>query len=93
MAWLMVSPSVSRGTAFVVSVGVVRGLAHGPSVQFIARSPHGSAHLEDADHVARGIAERTVANAPRLVGRLLDDLGVPGLQLLEGAVKGPWWPG
>ena len=34
-----------------------------------------------------GIAEGAVANAPRLVGRLLDDLGAAGLQLLEGAVE------
>src|SRR5215203_6192940 len=47
----------------------------------------GSGHLEDADQVARGIAEGAVADAPRLVGRLLDDLGVARLQLVERAVE------
>src|ERR671915_128393 len=46
-----------------------------------------SAQLLDADQVARGIAKGAVADAVRLVGRLLDDLGVAGLQPLEGAVK------
>src|SRR5260370_1100043 len=51
------------------------------------RSPGGSAQPLDADQVARGIAEGAVANPVRLVDRLLDDLGVPGLQPLEGAVE------
>ena len=37
--------------------------------------------------VARGVAEGAVADAVRLLGRLLDDLGVAGLQPLEGAVE------
>jgi hypothetical protein len=45
------------------------------------------AQLLDADRVARGIAEAAVANPVRLVGRLLDDLGVAGLQPPEGAVE------
>ena len=45
------------------------------------------AQLLDADQVARGIAEGAVADAVGLVGRLLDDLGVAGLQPLEGAVE------
>ena len=53
----------------------------------------GSAQLLDADQVARGIAEGAVANPVRLLGRLLDDLGVAGLQPLEGAVEVRWWPG
>jgi hypothetical protein len=48
--------------------------------------PDGSAKLLDADQVARGIAEGAIADPVRLVGRLLDDLGVAGLQPLEGAV-------
>src|SRR3954449_9103140 len=44
-----------------------------------------SAELLDAEQVARGIAEGAVANSVRLLGRLLDDLGVAGLQPLEGA--------
>src|SRR5215216_2738893 len=47
--------------------------------------PDGSAQLLDADQVARGIAERAVANPVRLVGRLLHDLRV-ALQALEDAV-------
>src|SRR3954454_19440720 len=42
--------------------------------------------LLDADEVARGIAEGAVADPVRLVGRLLDDFGVTGLQPREGAV-------
>src|SRR5882672_11664272 len=51
------------------------------------RSPDGSAQLLDADQVARGIAEGAVANAVRLLGRLLDDLGAAGLYPLEGVVE------
>ena len=43
--------------------------------------------FQDADQVARAIAEGTIANHVRLLGRLLDDLGVGGLQTLEGAVE------
>ena len=39
-----------------------------------------SADSLDADQVAGGIAEGAVANAVRLLGRLLHDLGVAGLQ-------------
>src|SRR3954453_574871 len=46
-----------------------------------------SAQLLDADQGARGIAEGAVADPVRLVGRLLDDVGVAGLQPLEGAVE------
>jgi hypothetical protein len=53
----------------------------------LALTLHGSAQLLDADQVARGIAEGAVADPVRLVGRLLDDLGVAGLQPLEGAVE------
>jgi hypothetical protein len=43
--------------------------------------------LLDADQVARRVAERAVANPVGLIGRLLDDLRVPGLQPLEGGVE------
>src|SRR5215469_18596616 len=46
-----------------------------------------SAQLVDANHVARGVAEGTIANAVWLLGRLLNDLGAAGPQLLEGAVE------
>src|SRR6266511_6186369 len=51
------------------------------------RSPDGSALLLDADQVARWIAEGAVANPVRLLDRLLDDLGVAGLQPREDAVE------
>ncbi|MQA25729.1 MAG: hypothetical protein GEU94_09680 [Micromonosporaceae bacterium] len=35
-----------------------------------------------------GSRKETVANAVRLLGRLLDDLGIAGLQPLEGAFLG-----
>src|SRR4051812_29452952 len=44
-------------------------------------------HLLDSDQVAGGIAEGAVADPVRLVGGLLDHLGVAGLQPLEGAVE------
>src|SRR6266508_1910887 len=46
-----------------------------------------SAHLLDPDLVAGRIAESAVAGAVRLLGRLLDDLCVAGLDALEGAVE------
>src|ERR1700716_3661372 len=57
------------------------------SVRSYLRSRDGSAQLDDADEVARGIAEGAVANAVRLLDRLLNDVGVAGLQPLEGAVE------
>jgi hypothetical protein len=36
---------------------------------------------------ARGIADGAVANPVRLLGRLLDDVGVAGLQPVDGAVE------
>jgi hypothetical protein len=38
----------------------------------------GSAQLVDADQVARGITDSAVANAVRLLDRLLDDVGAGG---------------
>ena len=46
--------------------------------------PGGSVELLDADQVACGIAQGAVANAVRVLGRLLDDLGA-GLQPCEGS--------
>src|SRR5262245_41278421 len=68
----------------------MRGLVSAPDGMRLCtwlRSPGGSARFLDADQVAGGIAEGAVANAVRLVGRLLDDLGVAGLQPLEGGVE------
>src|SRR3972149_3109114 len=48
---------------------------------------HRSGQLVGADQVARGIAEGAVANAVRLLGRLLGALGVAGLHPLESAVE------
>src|SRR4051812_32898576 len=47
------------------------------------------AQLLDADQVAREIADGAVANAVRLLGRLLDELGAAGLQPREDAVEVP----
>src|ERR1700710_2074551 len=47
----------------------------------------GSAQFLDADHVARGVAEGAVPDAVGLLGRLLHDLGVVGLDLLEDRVE------
>src|ERR1700682_5753712 len=84
---LIVSPSGGRGRLR----GLRRRRARAPSrcrlCRSWLRSPDGSAQLLDADQVARGIAEGAVANAVRLLGRLLDELGAGGLHPLEGAVE------
>jgi hypothetical protein len=68
----------------VVGVSV---LSHSHLITGEHSPPDGLAQFLDADQVARGIAEGAVANSVRLVGRLLDHLGVAGLQPLEGAVE------
>src|SRR3981081_1084953 len=87
VAMLIVSPSVTRGRLR----GLRRRRARAPSRCRLCgsgpRSPDGSAELVDADLVARVIAEGAVANAVRLRGRRLDDLGAAGLQPREGAVE------
>src|SRR5580704_11157237 len=61
---------------------------HGTRLCTWLRSPTVSAEFLDADQVARRIAEGAVANAVRLLGRLLDDLGgVAGLYPPEGTVE------
>src|SRR6516225_5892081 len=60
---------------------------HGMRLCTWLRSRPGSAQLLYAYQVARGIAEGAVANSVRLLDRLLDDLGVAGLQPLEGGVE------
>src|SRR5919201_520663 len=45
-----------------------------------------SAQLLNPDERAGRVAEGAVAHSVRLIGRLLDDLGVAGLQPIEGAV-------
>src|SRR5437773_9412439 len=51
----------------------------------IASRPHSG--LRDAHEVARGVAERAVARAPRLGRRLLEYLGARGPDLLERGVE------
>src|SRR4051794_7887900 len=46
-----------------------------------------SAQFLDTDHIAGGIAEGAVANPVRLLGRLLDDVGVAGLQPREDVIE------
>src|SRR5580658_2188284 len=53
----------------------------------MAAIPGGSAQLLNADQVARGITKGAVANPVGLLDRLLDDLGVAGLNPLEGVVE------
>ena len=43
--------------------------------------------LVDAHQIARRVTHGTVSRAPRLFGRLLDDLGARGAYLLEGGVE------
>src|SRR6266545_913671 len=77
LAWLAVAGILILFTLALTWIAVIPGLS--------AKSADGSAQLLDADQVARGIAEGAVADPVRLLGRLLDDLGVAGLQPLEGA--------
>src|SRR4051794_30637769 len=69
----------------ILSYGCTRGASSQPSVG--PGSPDRSAQLLDTDQVARGVAEGAVAHPVRLLDRLLDDLGVAGLQPLEDAVE------
>src|SRR5919204_857382 len=74
---LKVSPRQSPSSAIRLSIS--------PDADSFMSSS--SAQLLDTDEVARGIADRAVANPPRLLGWLLGDLGVAGLQPLERAVE------
>src|SRR5580700_3831114 len=53
----------------------------------VPRTRDRSALLEDADEVAGGIADGAVADPVRLLDRLLDDLGLTGLQLGERVIQ------
>src|SRR4051794_31583292 len=53
----------------------------------LARAGRPSAQLLDAHQVACGVAHGAVPDTVRLLGGLLDDVGVTGLQPLEGAVE------
>src|SRR4051812_13466267 len=75
-----VSAACSDGVSVSVAVLIVLPCAR-KSVQY------GSAQFLDPDQVARGIAKGAVPDAVRLLGRLLDDLGVAGLQASEGVVE------
>ncbi len=50
-------------------------------------APDGSNPLLNADQVARGIADGTVANTVRLRSGLLDNLGTAGLDRSEGRIQ------
>ena len=77
----------ARSSAVNPLVEPVRFVVARFAVLFSAIMSTSSDQLLDADQVARGIAEGAVADPVRLVDRLLDDLGVAGLQPLEGAVE------
>ena len=66
-----------------LSVAVVADLFSGMTNSLL-QSAQGRSWMQD--QVARGIAEHAVADPIRLVDRLVDDLGVAGLQPREGAV-------
>jgi DHA3 family tetracycline resistance protein-like MFS transporter len=51
------------------------------------RALDASAQLLDADQVAGGVTEGAIADPVGLVGRLLDDVGVAGLEPLEDSVE------
>src|SRR5689334_25425051 len=67
--------STSRPAPMTPGMRELVSAPHGTRLCTCLRSPGGSAQFLDADKVARGIAEGAVANAVRLLGRLLDDLG------------------
>src|SRR5699024_2202278 len=48
-------------------------------------SPSGD--FEDADHIAGGITQRTIAHSVGLIGGLLNDLDIAGLQTLESSIE------
>src|SRR3954452_6573118 len=77
--------TTSLGTTAVAVVQAGRARVRIGSVAMAAIARR-SAQLLDADEVARGVAEGAVADAVRLVGRLLDHVGVAARQPLEGAV-------
>src|SRR3954467_15570544 len=52
-------------------------------------APGSSAQFLDADHVARRVGGGPVPDRVGLLGRLLDDLGVAGLHLVEHGVQVP----
>src|SRR3954452_25616805 len=72
---------------FFLVVVVFAGMACHLRVVVCVRMVRRSGQLLDAEQVAGRIAERAVADPVGLVGRLLDDLGVAGLQPLERAIE------
>src|SRR3954453_288291 len=87
-SWLSAACGAGARVSVLVAMLIVSPSGRRPAARDTAmRSPDGSAQFLDADQVARRIAEGAVANPVRLVGGLLADLGVAGLQALEGAVE------
>src|SRR3954447_22275138 len=71
---------------FFLVVVVFAGMACRLRVVMCVRMVRRSGQLLDPEQVAGRIAERAVADAVGLVGRLLDDFGVAALQSLERRV-------
>src|SRR4051794_41432686 len=72
------APAGSTGGCWSVLVAMLRVSPAGRRDRRTATA--GSAQLLDAQEVARRVADGAVADAVRLVRRLLDDLGVGGLE-------------
>src|SRR6478752_10228010 len=68
------------------AVSPLNALSHGPPI-CLHVIVFMSVHLLDANHVAGGVSYGAVARAPRLVGGLLHDLDVLGLDPVEGDRK------
>src|SRR5688572_16405215 len=84
------SPSALRASALssaARSLIAARSSAENVWDFFLAAFFSAIGQLLDADEVARRVAKGAVADPVRLVDRLLDDLGVAGLQSREGAVE------
>src|SRR4051812_28019836 len=81
VAVLIVSPSVRWGRATSRPADPGAAQPDGARVRWV------SAQLLDADQVPGRVADGAVADPVRLLGRLLDDLGVAGLEVPEGAVE------
>src|SRR3954454_21995245 len=77
-SWLSASPAAAAGARFLVACFA--------GARFLADGMR-SADLVDADQVAGGVPHRAVPHAVGLVGRLLHDLDVARLQLLEGGIE------
>src|SRR5690242_6811691 len=83
-SWLSATCGAGDRVSFLVAMlvcSIVVRAGSGPASGLRAGSP--APALREADHVARRVAEVAVADAVRLVDRLLQHLGAGGLDALE----------